>query len=126
MLFRSSEPLGVLTLDAGLESAILGGMRDPGTGQPVIEPDCARMIADKVNEALQAQADGRGLALIVQPPARRAIATLLRQRSPHCLVLSIAELPPTQPVEVVAVIGGQSAQPAQAQLEHHDAGVMAA
>ena len=121
-----SEPLGVLTLDAGLESAILGGMRDPGTGQPVIEPDCARMIADKVNEALQAQADGRGLALIVQPPARRAIATLLRQRSPHCLVLSIAELPPTQPVEVVAVIGGQSAQPAQAQLEHHDAGVMAA
>jgi flagellar biosynthesis protein FlhA len=120
-------PLGVLTLDAGLEGAILGGMRDPGTGQPVIEPDCARMIADRVNEALAAQADGRGLALIVQPPARRALAQLLRQRSPHCLVLSIAELPPTQPVEVVAVIGGQGAPPPQQpQLEHHDEQVMAA
>ncbi len=117
-----SDALGVLTLDAGLEGAILGGMRDPGTGQPVIEPDCARMIADRVNEALAAQTDGRGLALIVQPPARRALNTLLRQRAPHCLVLSIAELPPTQPVEVVAVIGGQ--QPAQ--LEHMSDEVLAA
>ncbi|MCL6251670.1 flagellar biosynthesis protein FlhA [Altererythrobacter sp. KTW20L] len=121
-LCSPNDPLGVLTLDAGLEGAILGGMRDPGTGQPVIEPDCARMIADRVNEAMAAQTDGRGLALIVQPPARRALATLLRQRSPHCLVLSIAELPPTQPVEVVAVIGGQ--QPPA--LPDHSAEVLAA
>ncbi|MCX7676275.1 MAG: FHIPEP family type III secretion protein, partial [Alteraurantiacibacter sp.] len=116
--------LGVLTLDAALESAIIGGMRDPATGQPVIEPDCARMIADRVHEALAAQKDGRSLALIVQPPARRALAQLLRQRCPHCLVLSIAELPPTQPVEVVAVIGGQ--QPAPSLEHHHETEVMAA
>ena len=48
----------------------------------------------------------------MHPPARRARAALLRPRAPQCLVLSIAELPATQPVEVVAVIGG-----AQPQLE---------
>ncbi|MCR2832755.1 flagellar biosynthesis protein FlhA [Parerythrobacter lacustris] len=102
-------PLGVLTLDAGLEGAILGGLRDPLTGQPAIEPDCARMISESVG-AFVAEHDGlRGLALIVQPPARRALATLLRQRIPSCLVLSIAELPAGQPVEVLGVIGSTQA-----------------
>ena len=47
------------------------------------------------------------MALIVQPPGRRALAALLKQRSPRCLVLSIAELPATQPIAVVGVIGGE-------------------
>lgn len=109
------QPLGVLTLDAELESAILGGMKDPATGQPVIEPDCARMIGDAVSAHLANNPD-RGMALIVQPPARRALAALLRQRAPACLVLSIAELPPSQPVEVVAVIGGQQTASPSAQV----------
>ncbi len=107
-----SETLGVMTLDASLEGAILGGIRDPATGQPVIEPDCARMIGEKVNAHIAAAGKDRGLALIVQPPARRALTALLRQRAPSCLVLSIAELPPHQPVEMVGVIGDdQSAAP---------------
>lgn len=97
------EPLKVVTLDAGLESAILGGMIDPATGQPLIEPECGGMIAREINAIADAQ--GGPVALIVQPPARRALAALLRQRAPRCLVLSIAELPPTQPIAVVGVIG---------------------
>ncbi|MFN4020938.1 MAG: flagellar biosynthesis protein FlhA [Erythrobacter sp.] len=97
------EPLKVVTLDAGLEGAILGGMVDPATGQPLIEPDCGAMIAREINHLADAQKGA--VALIVQPPARRALAALLRQRSPRCLVLSIAELPPTQPISVVGVIG---------------------
>ncbi|WP_324076907.1 MAG: FHIPEP family type III secretion protein [Erythrobacter sp.] len=109
------EPLKVITLDAGLEAAILGGMVDPASGQPLIEPDCGSMIARGINAL--ADAEKGALALIVQPPARRALAALLRQRSPRCLVLSIAELPPTQPIAVVGVIG----EPAPAEppaLEH--------
>jgi flagellar biosynthesis protein FlhA len=97
------EPLKVATLDAGLESAILGGMVDPATGQPLIEPDCGAMIAREINRL--ADTEKGAIALIVQPPARRALAALLRQRAPRCLVLSIAELPPTQPIAVVGVIG---------------------
>jgi flagellar biosynthesis protein FlhA len=103
------ETLKVVTLDAGLESAILGGMTDPATGQPLIEPDCGSMI---VREAGQiADAEGGPIALIVQPPARRALAALLKSRAPRVLVLSIAELPASQPIAVIGVIGAAGEQP---------------
>jgi len=110
------ERLKVITLDAGLESAILGGMIDPASGQPLIEPDCGAMIAGRVGELIEEVQSP--LALIVQPPARRALAGLLRQRASRCQVLSINELPANQPVEVIAVIGAEeAAQPEARQLE---------
>ena len=107
-----SERLPVLTLDAALEGMIVQGLHDPATGQPVIEPDLARSIADHI-AAIVAERPAGAIppALIVQPRARRALAALLRLRVPGCLVLSIAELPQAQPIEVLAVIGGD--QPAQ-------------
>lgn len=110
------ERLKVVTLDAALESAILGGMIDPSTGQPLIEPDCGAMIIARVNAAVEDT--GGAIALIVQPPARRALASLLRQRARSCQVLSITELPATQPVEVVCVIGAE--EPEQAGLPAPD------
>lgn len=104
------ERLKVVTLDASLESAILGGMPDPATGQPLIEPDCGSMIASRIT-AMITEAEGP-IALIVQPPARRSLAALLRQRARSCLVLSINELPATQGVEVIGVIG-ESENPEQ-------------
>ncbi|KEO88702.1 flagellar biosynthesis protein FlhA [Erythrobacter longus] len=104
------ERLKVVTLEAGLESAIIGGMIDPSTGQPMIEPDCAGLIVERVNAAIKDA--GGPIAMIVQPPARRAVAGLLKQRAARALVLSINELPPTQPVEVVGVIGNDTAPPA--------------
>ncbi len=98
------EPLKVVTLDAGLEAAILGGMVDPATGQPLIEPDCGSMIVREAGRI--ADAERSPIALIVQPPARRALAALLKARCPRCLVLSITELPSAQPIAVVGVIGG--------------------
>lgn len=101
--------LKVATLDAGLEGAILGGLIDPATGQPLIEPDCGGMIVREVNRMADAQ--GGAIALIVQPPARRALAALLRPRAPRCLVMSIAELPATQPIAVIGVIGAPEETP---------------
>jgi flagellar biosynthesis protein FlhA len=104
------EAMKVVTLDAGLEAAILGGMIDPTTGQPLIEPDCGSMIIREINAVADAQ--GGAIALIVQPPARRALTALLRPRAPRCLVLSIAELPANQPIAVVGVIGASEDAPA--------------
>ncbi len=101
------EALKVITLDASLEGAILGGVSDPATGQPLIEPDCAAMIVEQVS-AIVDQVSAP-LALIVQPPARRALARLLRQRVARCAVLSINELPASQAVEVVGLIGNEPA-----------------
>ncbi len=105
--------LPVLTLDAQLEAAIVQGLSDPVTGQPVIEPDLARNIGEYI-AALVAERGNSAppLALVVQPRARRTLAALLRMRAPDVLVISIAELPPAQPIEVVAVIGAPAPPPA--------------
>ena len=104
------ERLPVVTLDGALESMIVGGMLDPATGQPVIEPELARTIGESVASLVAEHArTPRGsvpLALVVQPRARRSLAALLRLRAPSVLVLSIAELPSAQPIEVLSVIGG--------------------
>lgn len=112
------ERLPVLTLDAQLEAAIVSGLADPVSGQPVIEPDLARSIGDYV-AALVADRGVQAppLALIVQPRARRTLAALLKLRAPACQVLSIAELPVSQPIEVIAVIGAP-APPDMAALPH--------
>jgi flagellar biosynthesis protein FlhA len=101
-----SERLPVITLDAALENMIVQGMHDPSTGQPVIEPDLARTIGEHIAGLIAARGPGaQPIALIVQPRARRALAALLRLRAPACLVLSIAELPAAQPIEVIDVVG---------------------
>jgi flagellar biosynthesis protein FlhA len=105
------ERLPVITLDAALEASIVQGMHDPTTGQPVIEPDLARTIGEHVAGLVAERGAGATpIALIVQPRARRALAALLKLRAPSCLVLSIAELPPSQPIEVIDVIGGPQPQ----------------
>ncbi|MFM5954926.1 MAG: flagellar biosynthesis protein FlhA [Novosphingobium sp.] len=107
------ERLPVLTLDAQLEAAIVQGLSDPVTGQPVIEPDLARAIGERVAALVADRGVGAPtLALVVQPRARRALAALLRLRAPSVLVISIAELPPSQPIEVAAVIGAPASPPA--------------
>lgn len=97
------DKLGVITLAAQLEEMVVGGLQDPTTGQPVIEPDLSRTIGEEV-AAIMADRETPA-ALIVQPRARRPLAALLRVRAPRCTVLSITELPNEQPIEVIAVIG---------------------
>ncbi|GGD64076.1 flagellar biosynthesis protein FlhA [Croceicoccus mobilis] len=116
----SAQALPVITLDGQMEGAILGGLRDPVTGWPVIEPGLSATISGRVKAIMDARGPAAvPPALVVQPPTRRAIAALLKQRAPACLVLSIAELPVSQPIEVIEVIGespGQSSQPQQIEM----------
>ncbi len=103
-----SERLPVITLDASLESMIVQGLHDPATGQPMIEPDLARSIGERIAAIIAARGPSAPpIVLIVQPRARRALAALLRLRAPSCLVLSISELPQAQPIEVIEVVGGE-------------------
>lgn len=74
----------------------------------MIDPDCGRMIAEAMTAAVEEA--GGPVALIVQPPVRRSVTGLLRNRVPQALVLSIQELPATQAVEVVATISGAAPQ----------------
>ncbi len=107
--------LPVITLAAQLEEMVVSGLQDPTSGEIVIEPDLARSIGERIATIVdQRDPATTRPALIVQPRARRALAALLRLRAPQCLVLSINELPASQPIEVIAVVGdenfGSSAQ----------------
>ena len=100
--------LPVITLDGALETAIVQGLRDPVTGWPVIEPGLASTISRRVKELTDARGVGAiPLTMVVQAGTRRAMTALLRQRTPDCLVISISELPPSQPIDVIEVIGAQ-------------------
>jgi flagellar biosynthesis protein FlhA len=104
-----NDKLPVITLDGELEAMILQGVVDPATNQPIIEPDLARSIAERVAEILdRREPDRRACALVVQPRVRRPMAALLKLRAPQCLVISINELAASQPIEVVAIVGGAS------------------
>ena len=107
--------LPVITLAAQLEEMVVGGMQDPASGAIVIEPDLARSIGERIAAIMAERPHGAGApALIVQPRARRPLAGLLRLRAPGCTVLSINELPVSQPIEVIAVVGGEDDGAAQA------------
>jgi flagellar biosynthesis protein FlhA len=110
------ERLPVITLAAELEEMVVGGLHDPASGQIVIEPDLARSIGERIAAILAKRQPGAPTpALIVQPRARRPLAALLKLRAPGCAVLSINELPAAQPIEVIAIVGGE--QEAAPQLE---------
>jgi len=84
-------------------------MQDPVSGLPVIEPDLARGLGERIAAMITERGPGAiPPALIVQPRARRTLSAALRFRAPACLVLSISELPQSQPIEVIAVIGGEA------------------
>jgi hypothetical protein len=109
------ERLPVVTLAAELEEMVVGGMQDPTTGQVIIEPDLARSLGERVAAIVSARQAGEGApALVVQPRARRPMSALLKLRAPGCLVISINELPVAQPIEVIAVIGGENELPRSA------------
>ncbi len=103
------ERLPVITLAAELEEMVVGGLQDPTSGQVIIEPDLARSIGERIAAILSARPPGGATpALIVQSRARRPLAGLLKLRAPGCAVLSINELPIAQPIEVIAVVGGEA------------------
>lgn len=105
-LCAPQQRLPVVTLAADLEAMIVNGPQDPTTGQPLIEPSLAQSICDHLG-VIRAQRGASPISpvLIVQPRARRPLAALLKLRAPDMAVLSISELPSTQMIEVIAIVG---------------------
>jgi hypothetical protein len=65
-----NDRLPVLTLDGSLEQMIVQGLQDPVTGQPVIEPDLARGIGERVAQIISDRGPTASpVALVVQPRA---------------------------------------------------------
>ena len=106
-----NEPLRTLTLDPGLEMLITESVKaDPQSPWP-LEPSLSARLGEAVAEAAGPMIeDGRGLALVVAPPVRRALRRVLRGRLPGLAVLSFPEIPETKAVSLLGVIGGEPAR----------------
>jgi flagellar biosynthesis protein FlhA len=100
-------PLPVLTLDAELEGLLNQAVRAGKDANHPIEPNLAQKIVQSIGEAAgPALAEGRRVALVTSPIARRALSRLLAPHISEVPVLSFLEIPDGKPVEVVAVVGG--------------------
>jgi flagellar biosynthesis protein FlhA len=100
-------PLPVLTLDPELEGLLNQAVR---TGKEVshpIEPNLAQRIVQAIGDvAGPCLGEGRRIAVVTSPIARRALARLLAPHLADVPVLSFLEIPDGKPVDVVAVVGG--------------------
>ncbi len=100
-------PLPVLTLDAELEGLLNQAVRAGKDASHPIEPNLAQKIVQSIGDAAgPALAEGRRVALVTSPVARRALSRLLAPHIADVPVLSFLEIPDGKPVEVVAVVGG--------------------
>jgi flagellar biosynthesis protein FlhA len=102
-------PLPVVTLDPGLENLLSQAIRSGRDAIHPIEPGLSQRIVQAVSEvAGKLMSEGRRFAIVTSPIARRPLSRLLALHVPDAPVLSLLEIPDNKPVEVVAVVGGES------------------
>jgi flagellar biosynthesis protein FlhA len=103
-------PLPVVTFDAELEGLLNQAVRvGPQAAHP-FEPALAQRIIDAVNQAAQPLlSTATRFALVTSPLARRPVARLLKPHLPETPIMSFLEIPDGKAVEVMAIIGSNSA-----------------
>jgi flagellar biosynthesis protein FlhA len=102
-------PLPVLTLDSELETLVSQAVRAGKDASHPIEPGLAQRLVGAIGDvAAPHLAEARRIALVTSPIARRTLSRLLAPHLPDVPVLSFLEIPDGKPVEVVAVVGGNS------------------
>jgi len=105
-------PLPVVTLDPSLEGLLSQAVRTGRDAVHPIEPGLGQKIVQAVGGvAGPLLREGRRFAVVTSPIMRRALSRLLGPHLPDVPVLSFLEIPDGKPVEVVAVVGGESQQP---------------
>ncbi|MGA9581106.1 MAG: flagellar biosynthesis protein FlhA [Allosphingosinicella sp.] len=105
-------PLPVVTLDGDLESLLNQAIRTGREAVHPVEPGLAQKIVRAIGDiAAPLMAEGRRFAVVTSPVARRALGRLLAPHLPDVPVLSFLEIPDGKPVEVVAVVGGETTRP---------------
>jgi flagellar biosynthesis protein FlhA len=105
-------PLPVVTLDPGLEHLLSQAVRTGQGAVHPIEPGLGNKLVHAIAEvAVPLLAEGRRFAVVTSPIARRALSRLLAPHVPDVPVLSLLEIPDSKPVEVVAIVGGETERP---------------
>lgn len=107
--------LPVITLDPALEQILLQTLQGASEGGAGIEPGLAdqmhRALVDRTQEQ---EVNGLPAVLLVSPPIRSWMARLLRHSITSLHVLAYNEVPDNKQIKVVATVGNQAPEIAQA------------
>jgi flagellar biosynthesis protein FlhA len=105
-LVGENKALQVLTLDPGIESQLLHGMRS-GNGQaPAVDPKLAeQLMARLVQQAERMMGHNLLPVLLCSPDLRRHMRALSERVLPHLRVLAMTEVPQTLELKSYAVVG---------------------
>jgi len=107
--------LPVITLDPALEQILLQTLQGASEGGAGIEPGLAdqmhRALVDRTQEQ---EVHGLPAVLLVSPPIRSWMARLLRHSITSLHVLAYNEVPDNKQIKVVATVGNQAPEIAQA------------
>jgi flagellar biosynthesis protein FlhA len=107
--------LPVMTFDPTLEQILLHSMQGAIEGGAGIEPGLAdRMHRALVERTQEQEVNGLPAVLLVSPPIRPWLARLVRHSIPGLHVLAYNEVPDNKQIKVVATVGHQPPEIAQA------------
>ena len=104
--FGGAQELPVLALDPNLEQILVQALGTRGDGGSGLEPGLADRLVRETMQAVERQETAGQPAVLLSPPAIRAIlARFLRRSAPSLKVLSHAEVPDGKSIRIVSLIG---------------------
>ena len=111
-LLDEKETLSVMTLDPGLEQLLHNVLQQQSQNQNVVmEPGLAeRLFAALRNGLKEVEELGHAAVLVVSPAIRPWLAKAVRHRVSEMVVLSYAEIPDDQSIQVIHTVSADNQQ----------------
>ena len=111
-LLDEKETLSVMTLDPGLEQLLHNVLQQQSQNQNVVmEPGLAeRLFAALRHGSKEVEELGHAAVLVVSPAIRPWLAKAVRHRVSEMVVLSYAEIPDDQSIQVIHTVSAESQQ----------------
>ena len=111
-LLDEKETLSVMTLDPGLEQLLHNVLQQQSQNQNVVmEPGLAeRLFAALRQGSKEVEELGNAAVLVVSPAIRPWLAKAVRHRVSEMVVLSYAEIPDDQSIQVIHTVSADSQQ----------------
>jgi hypothetical protein len=111
-LLDEKETLSVMTLDPGLEQLLHNVLQQQSQNQNVVmEPGLAERLFGALRQGAKDVEDlGHAAGLVVSPAIRPWLAKAVRHRVSELVVLSYAEIPDDQSIQVIHTVSAENQQ----------------
>ncbi|MDP2431521.1 MAG: flagellar biosynthesis protein FlhA [Pseudomonadota bacterium] len=107
--FGGAQELPVMALEPNLEHILMQALATRGDAGAGLEPGLAERLVRETVQAVERQENAGLPAVLLSPPAIRALlARFLRRSAPSLKVLSHAEVPDGKTIRITSLIGGNS------------------